>query len=212
MTYGYLYCFSNISMPNMLKIGMTERSPDIRLKEANTSDTWRPPTPYKIEFAKKVLNPKQKEITLHTILEQYGKRINSKREFFNISIEEVKAFFELIDGEIWIEENVSSEEIENEEPNDEETNIKIGNRNMEECFNDGQRIRHKIGINKIWIGTYNSSKNCIKYKDNIFDGRSPLNQFAKSHYDEEKSSRVSVNAWRECEYDVNGKWISTYNI
>ena len=36
-----------------------------------------------------VLNPKQKEITLHTILEQYGKRINSKREFFNISIEEV---------------------------------------------------------------------------------------------------------------------------
>jgi hypothetical protein len=196
----------------MLKIGMTERSPDIRLKEANTSDTWRPPTPYKIEFAKKVLNPKQKEITLHTILEQYGKRINSKREFFNISIEEVKAFFELIDGEIWIEENVSSEEIENEEPNDEETNIKIGNRNMEECFNDGQRIRHKIGINKIWIGTYNSSKNCIEYKDNIFDGRSPLNQFAKSHYDEEKSSRVSVNAWRECEYDVNGKWISTYNI
>ena len=212
MTNGYLYCFSNISMPNILKIGMTERSPDIRLKEANTSDTWRPPTPYKIEFAKKVLNPKKKEITLHTILEQYGKRINSRKEFFNISIEEVKTFFELIDGEIWIEENVSSEEIENEEYNNEETNVKIGNRNMKECFNHGQKIRHKIGINKIWIGTYNSSKNCIEYKDNIFDGRSPLNQFAKSHYDEEKSSRVNVNAWRECEYDVNGKWISTYNI
>lgn len=199
-------------MPNMLKIGMTERSPDIRLKEANTSDTWRPPTPYKIEFAKKVLNPKKKEITLHTILEQYGKRINSRKEFFNISIEEVKTFFELIDGEIWIEENVSIEEIENEEYNNEETNVKIGNRNMKECFNHGQKIRHKIGINKIWIGTYNSSKNCIEYKDNIYDGRSPLHQFAKSHYEEENSSRVSVNAWRECEYDVNGKWISTYNI
>ena len=62
MTDGYIYCFSNQSMPGILKIGMTERTPEIRLNEANRSDTWRPPTLYKIEFAKKVLNPKQKEL------------------------------------------------------------------------------------------------------------------------------------------------------
>ena len=52
MSDGYLYCFSNSSMPGILKIGMTERTPDIRLSEANSSNTWKPPTPYKIEFAK----------------------------------------------------------------------------------------------------------------------------------------------------------------
>ena len=44
---------------------------EIRLNEANISDTWRPPTPYKIEFAKKVCNPKQKEKTIHRILSTY---------------------------------------------------------------------------------------------------------------------------------------------
>ena len=60
MNEGYIYCFSNKSMPGILKVGMTERTPDVRLNESNNSDTWRPPTPYKIEFAKKVSNPKQK--------------------------------------------------------------------------------------------------------------------------------------------------------
>ena len=76
-------CFSNDSMPGILKVGVTERTPDLRLSEANSPDTWRPPTPYKIEFAKKVYNPKQKETTLHKLLSQYTERINPKREFFS---------------------------------------------------------------------------------------------------------------------------------
>jgi len=42
MTDGYIYCFSNPSMPGILKVGMTERTPVTRLGEANASDTWRP--------------------------------------------------------------------------------------------------------------------------------------------------------------------------
>ena len=110
MTDGYLYCFSNPSMPGILKVGMTERTPEIRLNEANSSDTWRPPTPYKLEFAKKVLNPKQKETTLHNLLTQYTLRINPKREFFLVSTEEVKAFFDLIDGDLWVKETEEEEE------------------------------------------------------------------------------------------------------
>ncbi len=98
---GYIYCFSNISMPGILKIGMTERTPEDRLKDSNAPDTWRPPTPYVIEFAKKVSNASQKEKTLHILLEKYSIRVNPKREFFRITKEDVLIFFDLIDGEMW---------------------------------------------------------------------------------------------------------------
>jgi len=99
---GFIYCFSNPSMVGILKVGMTERTPDIRLYEANSSDTWRPPTPYVMEFAKQVSNPKQKEQTLHGLLARYSERIHPRREFFRVSVQEVQAFFDLMDGDMWI--------------------------------------------------------------------------------------------------------------
>ena len=216
MTDGYLYCFSNQSMPGILKVGMTERTPKIRLNEANSSDTWRPPTPYKIEFAKKVLNPKQKETTLHNLLSQYTERINPKREFFRVSSEEVKTFFDLIDGDLWVKEDPEEEEEEEEEYNlstISNSSPVVKCRDMRKCFTNGQRIRHTIGINKTWIGIYDSSKNGIIYNGKMYQGRSPLNQFAKSHYETERNDRGSnVNAWSECECEVNEQWISTYNL
>lgn len=101
MSIGYLYCFSNRSMPSILKIGVTTREPLIRLKEANMSDTWRPPTPYEMEFAKKVISPMEKETILHTILAKYTERVNPNREFFRASVEEVKKLFDLIDGDYY---------------------------------------------------------------------------------------------------------------
>ena len=241
---GYIYCFSNLSMTGILKIGMTERTPEIRLKEANMSDTWRPPTPYKIEFAKKVNNPKQKEKTLHILLSQYTERINPKREFFRVSLEEVKTFFDLMDGEFWIKNTIIDNEIvdneivdnktdetetdetetddENDETDENETDekneelikdLKIkGCRDMKKCFTNGQKIKHTIGINKIWIGTYDLFNNTILYDGRVYGGRSPINQFVISHYQFERPDRVSVNAWSECECEINGEWISTYNL
>ena len=240
MSDGYLYCFSNDSMPGILKIGMTERTPEIRLKEANSSDTWRPPTPYKINFAKKVYNAKQKETTLHMILTQYTERINPKREFFRVSSEEIMKFFELIDGDLWVKNNDNKDD-DNDDNNDDDdddefydydmTNInkiiaesehnkeilpkqvKKGCRDISKCFTNGQRIRHTIGINKTWIGIYNSLKNEIICNEKIYQGISPLNQFVKSHYKAERSDRTSnANAWKECECEINEKWVSTYNL
>jgi len=204
-------------MPGILKVGMTERTPEARLSEANASDTWRPPTPYKIEFAKKVFNPLQKEKTLHILLEQYTERIHPRREFFRVSPEEVREFFDLMDGEMWTETHTEEEEEEEEEEEDtssesaprvKATGVK-GCRDMAKCFTNGQRIRHTIGINKTWIGTYDSSKNGI-----VYDGKTlTLNKFAVSHYETERPDRVSnVNAWKDCECEVDGKWISTYSL
>ena len=99
---GYLYCFSNECMPGLLKCGMTDRTPDERLKEANSSNTWKPPKSYKLEFAKKVNNPRDKEKALHYLLAKYTERPNPKREFFRITTEELLKFFDLIDGEMWM--------------------------------------------------------------------------------------------------------------
>ncbi len=112
MTEGYIYCFSNTSMPGVVKVGMTVRTPHVRLNEANSSDTWRPPTEYKLEFSKKVSNPKQKEHVLHKLLAKYTERINPKREFFRAEPKDVETFFELIDGDFYV--------IEDEEPEDKE--------------------------------------------------------------------------------------------
>jgi len=203
-------------MQNILKVGMTTRTPKERLHEANSSDIWRLQTPYKIEFAKKVINVKQKEHIIHVLLSQYTERINPKREFFRVSTEEVKTFFELMDGEYWKEKNID-DNLDNDNfydisdddmPNDTQEGKK-GCRIMKKCFIDKQRIRHTIGINKTWIGTYDFIQNAIICDRQIYKGRSPLNQFAIAHYQIERSYRVSVNAWRECECEVDGKWIST---
>lgn len=102
-TSGYIYCFSNPSFNGILKIGMTTRYIERRLVEANHCGTWGPPTPYKIEFAKKVANPLEKETILHMLLEKYSERVNANREFFRISVEDVRLFFDLIDGDYWNE-------------------------------------------------------------------------------------------------------------
>jgi hypothetical protein len=52
-------------MPGILKVGMTNRTPDVRAKELHTTGV---PLPFNIEFAKKVTNPKEKEKTLHKMV------------------------------------------------------------------------------------------------------------------------------------------------
>ena len=147
-TEGYIYCFSNpISQPGLCKVGMTVRTPTERLSEANNPPKkWtikskkcfcvvciyehkQAISPYQLEFAKKVSNPKQKEQTLHKLLTHHTDPLNSivsghtrnnrfqppkyftgsklptenfcDRELFRISPQEVSTFFELCDGELW---------------------------------------------------------------------------------------------------------------
>lgn len=103
-----IYAFSNPCMPGILKVGMTKRNIESRLKEANGSDTWRPPLPYQIELAKCVTNYKQKETDIHALFSHLGKRIHPKKEFFETTLDEVKLIFNLIDGDEIIPDIVST--------------------------------------------------------------------------------------------------------
>jgi len=82
MSEGYIYCLSNPSFIGLLKIGETSRTPEDRAKELFTTGV---PTPFKVEFSRKVTNTKEKEKDIHKILESY--RVPS-REFFNVTVEE----------------------------------------------------------------------------------------------------------------------------
>ena len=234
---GYLYCFSNKSMPHLLKIGMTLRTPEIRLKEANSSNTFKPPTKYRIEFAKKVINPKQKEKTLHQLLEKYSDRVNPKREFFRIEPDEVMHFFGLMDGVMHVlstptpknplnqnqmldeddldfddgDEEIEEEdhtEDQKEDQKEEKPKVDDTKRDMSKYFKNGQRIKHMIGLDKILIGTYNLAKNKII----LDDGKEirGLCGFANWHYKIEGRNYGHKDGYKTSYYeDSDGVWKST---
>jgi hypothetical protein len=94
MSFGYVYVMSNPSMPALYKIGFTIRPMEERLQEANQPNTWIP-TPFLLEFAKFVVNPQQKETTIHKILTK--ERVAPNREFFRVELDQVKLLFDLMD-------------------------------------------------------------------------------------------------------------------
>jgi len=104
---GWVYALSNESMPGLIKIGFTSRPPLERLEEANAPNTFGPPTPYRIECAKRVRNANQREKMIHRILSR--DRVNMSREFFRVSLEVVRDVFALMGGEEWGLEETEAE-------------------------------------------------------------------------------------------------------
>jgi len=224
MNYGWIYCFSNPAMPGLLKIGMIhnadERTPLDRAKELYKTGV---PLPFVIEFAKKVSNPKQKETLLHTLLSQYTERPNPLREFFRVSPEEVKTFFCLMDGEMWVDTRVVEDEaleeaVEEaadgeavEQAADGANIIAVsGGRDMRKYFTDRQRICHTIGVNKTWIGTYDYARNGI-ICDTIF--YKSLSGFVNTHHKNNGTyANNGVSGWATAKYELDGQWISVSKI
>jgi len=102
MSEGYIYVMSSSTMAqDIFKVGFTEKTPPERLKEANGS-TWALPN-FKLEFAKKVNDAKDKEQKIHRALSSFGKRIHPKREFFLVPLKSIRILFDMIDGEMWKE-------------------------------------------------------------------------------------------------------------
>jgi len=202
--YGYVYCITSASFTDRCKVGCVwkeGRTPTDRLKEANSS-TWSIPD-FKLEFAKKVKNPKEKESQLHKLLERYSSRIHPGREFFRIAPEEVRGLFDIMDGEYWTETmnlEDSDNSVNGEQPS--------SGRDMARCFKDGQQIRHCINDN-IWLAKYESSSNSILFNTTNYKS---LSAFALAHQKVCKPDRRTANGWVECEYELDGNWISTSSL
>ena len=95
---GWIYIASNPAMVGYLKIGMTQKTPELRLAELQTTGV---PEPFKLEYSCLVAHALAVETAIHRHFDNY--RSNANREFFNLAVAEVvehihESFVVLRDG------------------------------------------------------------------------------------------------------------------
>jgi hypothetical protein len=83
MTNGYLYVLSNPAMPGLLKIGRTDRQPEVRARELRTTGV---PQPFVLEHFVQVEDAIKAEAHVHAHLQSKGARMSPDREFFNAEL------------------------------------------------------------------------------------------------------------------------------
>ena len=81
---GYIYILRNESMPTLLKIGRTARSPRERIAELSSATGV--PTPFDLAFDAYVDDCARAEVYVHAVLEEAGHRAAANREFFNVDL------------------------------------------------------------------------------------------------------------------------------
>lgn len=89
---GYIYIIENQSfIPGLLKIGMTEREPQKRIKELSSSSGV--PTEFNILYTKKIKTPRIIEQLVHDKFKKY----RYEKEFFQVELDMIVKFIESLD-------------------------------------------------------------------------------------------------------------------
>ena len=88
----WVYILSNPTIPNTLKIGYTNLSPELRAKQISSSTGVV--VPFKVEWAFRCFDGSLMENEVHIALKEY--RISNQREFFQVDLEEAKSVIKLI--------------------------------------------------------------------------------------------------------------------
>jgi len=168
---------SNPAMPGFVKIGESNNIPRRLKKEANKSDTWKPPYPYKLEFVLKTLDHKVKEKDIHTFIERQGKRVleGMNREFFLATPAEVLPLFQLmdgefIDGETFLLQHQDQQTNDSEDDATDETSVSDVTEPAQEihyCFNTPE---HDNGPSPL-LNRYDHSRETTRAEFESFDGK-----------------------------------------
>jgi len=116
---------------------------------------------------------------LHMLLEKYSERVNANREFFRISIEDVRLFFDLIDGDYWNELDKPIEEKE----------VK------KDIIENNHAIQCEIKIPNIIQNTLISHNNNSKYKCEICMFYTDIKQNFIIHMKSSKHKQFETNSY-----------------
>ena len=158
----------------------------------------------KIEFFKKVINPKLKEEQIRNIL------LNHKQnEYYVVDIEEIKKLFDFMDGEYYndIEPIKTNNEIIDFT---EKHTLRESPKKLKDYFLDKQEIRHihKKDKNNVVKCIYDSVNDILIQKINNENKTfKSLNQFVKNHDETYKGS-----AWSVCQTKINNVWLNVHEI
>jgi len=90
----YIYILSNETMPGLVKVGFTKNKPTDRAKQINAATGVA--LDFKVEWQYPCFNAHALEGEIHAYLEFNGFRVNKKKEFFNISVEQARSVIERI--------------------------------------------------------------------------------------------------------------------
>jgi hypothetical protein len=85
----WVYVLTNPTMPGLCKIGFTKNKPSDRVKQINSATGVA--LDFIVEWAFPCFNAHDVEKQVHKYLEKNGFRVNKKKEFFNISVDEAKS-------------------------------------------------------------------------------------------------------------------------
>jgi len=212
MTDGYIYGFSNPGYQGLLKVGMTRRTPEKRLREANRKDAFRL-WDWTIIAAKKVNNIKEKEGLVHHILEKYHERPNDK-EFFRVPTEDFLDLLSLMDGELWspLEEDENRSTTTISSTNSEQASITSSSttttsrkrskpREMRSEFTESCVIRCRDKVHSEWIfARYDFGKNVIIWESKEYTNPSA---FVADCLPERESGNPR-NGWGHIERHISG--------
>ncbi len=89
--FGTVYVLTNPAIPGLVKIGRTDGAVALRVDQLYTSGV---PFPFRVEFACRVANTAEVERALHQAFA--FRRVNARREFFEIAPENAIAILRLL--------------------------------------------------------------------------------------------------------------------
>src|SRR5438094_8686149 len=84
---GFIYALINSSVPGLVKIGRTDRDPELRARELSAHTGVA--APFVVAFQRQVNDSEAAERFIHAFLESKGLRVSADREFFHAPLHEV---------------------------------------------------------------------------------------------------------------------------
>ena len=90
----YIYILENDTMPGLVKIGFTKNKPSERVKQINAATGVA--LDFDVKYQYPCFNAHDLEKEIHIYLESQGFRVNKKKEFFNITVEQAISVIERI--------------------------------------------------------------------------------------------------------------------
>ena len=101
----YIYILENDTMPGLVKIGFTKNKPSERVKQINAATGVA--LDFDVKYQYPCFNAHDLEKEIHIYLESQGFRVNKKKEFFNITVEQAVSVIERIGEPYKMQEDVT---------------------------------------------------------------------------------------------------------